>query len=272
MTQARHQVAAPIDPDDLRVPHPLHQRHSPVEACARRRCGYVPGGHPARPIGRAPAAGRSTSNPRGQDGIRPRRPQGPRPQHARRPAEHWSLASRGTGDEQVGRPGVHLVRRADAAGSPVTHDRDAGGECHCLDLVVRDVDHGRAEAPVQQLELAPQFGAQARRRGSTAVHRAETPGPRAPAPARWRPAGAGRRTAAQACARAASRGAACSAARRTRAAISASARRARADRTTDFRRPSSSGTARRTGTPCRYCGRRVGAGDVFAADRRWRRR
>ena len=33
-------------------------------------------------------------------------------------------------------------------------------ECHRLHLVVRDVDHCRAEPPVQELELAPQFRAQ----------------------------------------------------------------------------------------------------------------
>jgi hypothetical protein len=42
---------------------------------------------------------------------------------------------------------------------PGPHHRDAGGEGHCLDLVVRDVDDRRGEAVVQAFQLDPHFGA-----------------------------------------------------------------------------------------------------------------
>ena len=43
---------------------------------------------------------------------------------------------------------------------PAVHHRDPVGQRQRLDLVVGDVDHGRAELHVQLLELDAQFGAQ----------------------------------------------------------------------------------------------------------------
>ena len=40
------------------------------------------------------------------------------------------------------------------------HHRDAGGEGHRFDLVVRDIDDGRGQALVQALQLDPHLDAQ----------------------------------------------------------------------------------------------------------------
>ena len=107
------------------------------------------------------------------------------------------------GDEAVGRPLVEFERRADlddAAG--VEHD-DAVGHGHRLDLVVGDVDRGRAEPVVQRADLGAhlhaELGVEVRERlveEEDAAAAARSRGP-------WPRAGAGRRTAPAACGRAA---------------------------------------------------------------------
>ena len=50
------------------------------------------------------------------------------------------------GDEQVGRPQVDLLRRAELLDLAVLHHRDAVGQRQRLDLVMRDIDHRRVRA------------------------------------------------------------------------------------------------------------------------------
>ena len=58
------------------------------------------------------------------------------------------------GDEAGRRPLEQLERRALLLDLAVAHEHDPVGERHRLDLVVGDVDHGRAELLVQPLDLA----------------------------------------------------------------------------------------------------------------------
>ena len=126
------------------------------------------------------------------------------------------------GHEQVGRPVVDLLRRADLLQAPGRHDRDAVGHRHGLDLVVGDVDDRRLDPPVQVDELEPGGGRlasrfesgssmryacgrrrrpgelplalPARQRRRLAVEQLGRPGPAACPPAHARPCGAcGRR-------------------------------------------------------------------------------
>ena len=62
----------------------------------------------------------------------------------------------------VGGPAIDLERRADLHDLALVHDADAAAHRHRLDLVVGDVDHGRAEAPVQLDQLAARRDAQRR--------------------------------------------------------------------------------------------------------------
>src|SRR5204863_7245005 len=52
------------------------------------------------------------------------------------------------GDEDVGRPSVHLGRCAHLAQPPPLEDRDALAHGHGLDLIVGHVYHGRMEGAV----------------------------------------------------------------------------------------------------------------------------
>src|SRR5262249_17232946 len=52
-------------------------------------------------------------------------------------------------DEPVGRLLVHLKRRPDLLQRSIQHDDDAVGHRHGFDLVVRDIDGGGGELPVQ---------------------------------------------------------------------------------------------------------------------------
>ncbi len=72
--------------------------------------------------------------------------------HARRAEE--------AGDEHVARLGIDPIGRVELLDLAGAHHGDARGQRHGLDLVVRDVDHGRAQVVVQLLQLAAQFGAQ----------------------------------------------------------------------------------------------------------------
>ena len=74
--------------------------------------------------------------------------------HARRADE--------AGDEQIGGMVVEVERRADLLDHAGAQHHDAVGERHRLDLVVGDEDHGRAEPPVQLLDLHPHLHAQLR--------------------------------------------------------------------------------------------------------------
>ena len=54
------------------------------------------------------------------------------------------------GDEAIGRMVVELERRADLLDAPAAQHDDPVGHGHRLDLVVGDVDHGRAQPVVQR--------------------------------------------------------------------------------------------------------------------------
>ena len=66
------------------------------------------------------------------------------------------------GDELVRRPVVQLQRRADLLDHAVAQHHDAVGQRHRLDLVVRDVDRGRAQVAVQLGDLDARLAAQRR--------------------------------------------------------------------------------------------------------------
>src|SRR5205814_8620418 len=74
--------------------------------------------------------------------------------HRRRPQE--------ARHEGVGRLGVDLDRGAELPDSPALHDGDPVPEAHGLDLVVGDVDGGRADAPLELLELVACRGTELR--------------------------------------------------------------------------------------------------------------
>ena len=57
---------------------------------------------------------------------------------------------------------IDLERRSDLRDAAAVHDADARAHGHRLDLVVGDVDHRRAEAPVQRRDLAARRHAQCR--------------------------------------------------------------------------------------------------------------
>src|ERR1700755_1276381 len=52
-------------------------------------------------------------------------------------------------DKDVAGPRVKLARRTDLLDPAIAQHHDPVGQRHCLDLVVGDVDHGVAEAPVK---------------------------------------------------------------------------------------------------------------------------
>ena len=106
------------------------------------------------------------------------------------------------GDEQVGRAVVELERRADLLDDAVVHDDDPVGHGHGFDLVVGDVDGGGLQPLVQLLDLGAHLPRAAWRRGWRAARRTGTPADRARWRGPWRRAGAGRRTAGAASARA----------------------------------------------------------------------
>ena len=89
------------------------------------------------------------------------------PRHPRLREVHARRAHE-PGHEGVGRPVVDLVGRAQLLQHAALHHRDAGGERHRLDLVVRDVDDGRLQALVQLLDLGahvhPQLRVEVRQR------------------------------------------------------------------------------------------------------------
>jgi hypothetical protein len=64
------------------------------------------------------------------------------------------------GHEHVGGPLVQGHRRADLLHARRSQHHDAVGQRHRLDLVVRHVDHGRAQLLVQARDLHPHVGAQ----------------------------------------------------------------------------------------------------------------
>ena len=67
-----------------------------------------------------------------------------------------------TGDEPVGRAGIELDGRSSLLDDAFAQHHDLVGHSHGLDLVVRDIDHGRAEPAVQRNQFAahldPQLG------------------------------------------------------------------------------------------------------------------
>ena len=71
-------------------------------------------------------------------------------------------------DEGVCRAIVKLERRTDLLDAAGLHDDDPIGHRHRLNLVMRDIDHGRAQAPVQRLDFAahldPQLGVEVGKR------------------------------------------------------------------------------------------------------------
>ena len=62
--------------------------------------------------------------------------------------------------EQVRGPVVERLRRVDLLQPPVAHDRDAVAHRHRLDLVVRDVEHRRAQLLVQPRDVGAHLDAQ----------------------------------------------------------------------------------------------------------------
>ena len=66
---------------------------------------------------------------------------------------------------------VDLARRADLRDAAGLDDADLRRHRHGLDLIMGDVEKGRAELDLDALELEPQFGAQLRvERGQRLVH------------------------------------------------------------------------------------------------------
>ena len=64
--------------------------------------------------------------------------------------------------EAVGRPSIEIERRTDLFQHPVAHHGNAGSKRHRLFLVVRHVEHGRAQPPMQQSEFGAGLDAQQR--------------------------------------------------------------------------------------------------------------
>ena len=64
------------------------------------------------------------------------------------------------GDEQLLRVVVQLLGRPDLLELALVHDRDPGAHRHRLDLVVGDVDRGRAEALVEARDLGARLDAE----------------------------------------------------------------------------------------------------------------
>ena len=63
-------------------------------------------------------------------------------------------------DPGIDRLVVDLARRAELLQFALMHDGDLVGHRHGLELVVRDIDHGRAEGALQMLDLAAHVGPQ----------------------------------------------------------------------------------------------------------------
>ena len=152
-------------------------------------------------------------------------------------------------DEQVARPVVEFQGRAHLLDDPALQHHDLVGHGHGLDLVVGDVDHGRAQLLVQPADLDPGLHAQGRVQVGRAARRTGTRRVRARSPGRSRHAAAGRRRAGPACAAGAARAAAwprpCRPAGRSRPwADWPSSGRSRCSRPR-----SCAGRGRRTGTP-----------------------
>jgi hypothetical protein len=87
---------------------------------------------------------------------------------ARPKSEPWPAWSKASGSRLIGvepkkratRPLVDIGRRAELDDPPVHHDGDALGHRHGFDLVVRHVEEGHAEAPVQRRQLRAHLDAQ----------------------------------------------------------------------------------------------------------------
>ena len=65
---------------------------------------------------------------------------------------HWRRADE-VGDEHRGRPVVDILRRSELLHDAAIHHRDLVGHRHSLELVVRDVDGGGADAVVELAQL-----------------------------------------------------------------------------------------------------------------------
>ena len=178
-------------------------------------------------------------------------------------------------DEARARALVDLERRALLLDDAAVHDPERVGQRHRLDLVVGHVERGRAEPVVQAADLDAHLGAQ---RGVEVRERLVEEEDGRPG-ARWRGpsprAGAGRRRAAWAAARAARRAPSIALASRMRESISAGAHLAQlAGRTRGCRAPSGAGRARsywKTIATSRSRGgrlRHVAAGELDACPRR----
>ena len=86
----------------------------------------------------------------------------PLPRLERRLDEVHRRAADEAGDEEVQRPVVELLRRCDLLQLALAHHGDAVAHRHRLDLVVRDVDGGRAEVALELRDLGPHLHAQLR--------------------------------------------------------------------------------------------------------------
>ena len=106
------------------------------------------------------------------------------------------------GDESRRRLLVDVERIADLLDLAAVHHHENVGQRHRLELVVGDVDRGRAAAAAAVCGSRRAWRCAAWRRGSTAARRTETPSAAARWRGPWRRAGAGRRRAAAACGRA----------------------------------------------------------------------
>ena len=162
------------------------------------------------------------------------------------------------GDEAVGGLAVDLVRRPDLAHAALVHHGDAVAERHRLDLVVRDVQHRRADLAVEAAQLRPHLAPASRRRGSRAARRAGTRRAAARARARAPPAAARRRRAGTAAARATRSRRRARPPRRPAPAPRASPPRARRVRSRCSPRRSGAERARSSGTPSRRRAPRAG--------------
>ena len=176
------------------------------------------------------------------------------PSRRRQAPRHKFIAGEPTkpATNSVRRAAEQLQRRPDLLDRPVAHDRDASAERHRLLLIVRDVDHRRAEPAVQQRQLGARLRRAGADRGSRAARRAGTPAARARSRGPARRAAAARPTAAPACDRAAPRSRAPRPPRaRARRSSAASTRRiAQAEREV-LAHASCAGRARSSGTPSR---------------------
>ncbi len=92
--------------------------------------------------------------------------------------------------KQVGRTVVHLLRLADLLDLSSLHHNHAGSKGHRLELVVGDIDGGRAKRLMQLLDLGAHRGPQLGIEIGEAFVEQKHLGIAQPAPARWRRAAA----------------------------------------------------------------------------------